>query len=488
MNIRIVCRLLGKLLFLFAPSMLLIIPFAIWWQEWNVIVAVVEAMALTILLAAGLYTVGRSASEELFRREALATVAFSWIIISLVSALPFHLGGMTSTFTDAWFEATSGITTTGASILVEIEAKPHSLLFWRALLHFIGGLGIVVFFIAILPILGVGGKTLFKQEAAGPIPEGFTPRIKDTAIKLCKLYVGLNLALFLILIAAGLSFFDALVHAMSTIATGGFSNRDASVGHFGWLIQWIILLFMFVGATNFRLHLRFLRGDFLCYFRSEEFRLYAGLVLIAALAITVLLFFHRTIEVSNPGGWNFRDAFFNTLTIVTTTGFGTVDFDAWPQVCRMIILLLMFSGGMAGSTSGGMKLIRFLLLWKVARFHLSREASPHRVRTLKVDGRPIDSSTIHDTLVFFFIHTAIMATAFLIVALIMEDQPLLTTISAVVACVNNIGPGLELVGPMESFASQAMPVKWVLSALMILGRLEHFVVLVIFSPAFWRRW
>lgn len=487
MNIRIVCRLLGKLLFLFTPSMLLMLPFALWWGEWNVIMAIGEAMALTFLLGGVLYMIGRSATEEIFRKEALATVAFSWILLSLVSAIPFHLGGMTGTFTDAWFEATSGITTTGASILTSIEAQPRSLLFWRGFLHFIGGLGIVVFFIAILPVLGVGGKTLFKQEAAGPIPEGFTPRIKDTAINLCKLYVGLNAALFLIFIAFGLSFFDALVHAMSTIATGGFSNRDASAGHFGWLIQWIILLFMFVGATNFRLHLRFLKGDFLCYFRSEEFRLYTTLVLVAAVAMTILLFFHRTIAVSNPGGWSFRDALFNTLTIVTTTGFGTVDFDAWPQVCRMIILLIMFSGGMAGSTSGGMKLIRFLILWKVARFHLSREASPHRVRTLKVDGRPIDPGTIHDTLVFFFVHAAIMTTACMLVALIMENQPLLTTISAVISCVNNIGPGLELVGPMESFASQAMPAKWILTALMIMGRLEHFVILIIFSPSFWAR-
>lgn len=444
-----------------------------------------ESMAVCGLIGFMLYMIGRRTTEELFRKEALATVGFSWILISFVAALPIYLGGMTSTFTDAFFESTSGITTTGASILNHIEIQPRSLVFWRAFLHFVGGLGIVVFFIALLPLLGAGGKTLFRQEVAGPIPEGFTPRIKDTALNLCKLYIGLNVLAFVVFISLGLSFFDALCHAMSVIATGGYSNRDASAGHFGWLVQWAIILFMFIGATNFRLHLRFIRGDFLCYFRSEEFRLYCAIVAGGAVILTLALFFHGNPFVSNPGTWNPRDALFNTLTIVTTTGFGTVDFDQWPQVCRMTILILMFTGGMAGSTSGGMKMVRLLLLWKIARFHLSREASPNRVRTLKIDNNNIDKNTIHDTLVFFFVHTAIIVTACLLVALIMENQPLLTTISAVVACINNIGPGLELVGPMLNFSEQAMPVKWILSCLMLLGRLEHFVLLVLFSPSFW---
>ncbi|MCC5876667.1 MAG: TrkH family potassium uptake protein [Candidatus Sumerlaeia bacterium] len=469
----------------FAPTMLLMIPFIIWWREWSILLAVAQSMAICLLFGFTLYMIGRKTTQELFRKEALATVGFSWISLSIISALPIYFGGMASTFTDAFFESTSGITTTGATILGSIETQPRSLIFWRAFLHFVGGLGIVVFFIAILPLLGAGGKSLFKQEAAGPIPEGFTPRIKDTAINLCKLYIGLNVVCFLVLLALGLSYFDALCHAMSLLATGGYSNRDASAGHFGWLIQWVFILFMFIGATNFRLHLRFIKGDFLCYFKSEEFRLYCAIILGGALILTLALFFHRSVFVSNPGGLNLRDGLFSTITIVTTTGFGTVDYDMWPQVCRMTILILMFTGGMAGSTSGGMKVVRLLLLWKIARFHLSREASPNRVRTLKIDGRNIDKNTIHDTLVYFFVHTAILVAACLVVALIMESQPLLTTISAVVSCVNNIGPGLELVGPMADFSAQATPVKWILSCLMLLGRLEHFVLLVLFSPSFW---
>jgi trk system potassium uptake protein TrkH len=284
----------------------------------------------------------------------------------------------------------------------------------------------------------------------------------------------------------GMSFFDALNHAMATMATGGFSTRNSSIAHYTPLIEWVCVIFMFLAGTNFSLHLRALKGDWRCYWRSHEFRLYAGIVLIVSLFFIIILHMSATTAVSHPGELAVRDSFFTTLTIMTTTGFGTVDYDQWPNVCRMVILLLMFAGGMAGSTAGGIKLIRFLILWKIGRFHLAREASPHRVRTIKVDGRPLELAAQRDTLVFFFFYMATFTIGCVLVCMLMPNQSLVSSVTAVVACLNNIGPGLEAVGPMMNFSTQSSAAKWVLSGLMLLGRLELFVVLMILSPNFWR--
>jgi trk system potassium uptake protein TrkH len=486
MNLRIICRVLGFILVVFSLSMLTMLPFALWYREVHSLIALLESMGIGLMLAAILYLIGRSAKGDIFRREAVAVVSISWILVAALGALPFVAGGMTNNYTDAYFEAMSGLTTTGSTTLTFVEGQPRALLFWRSFLHFIGGLGIVVFFVAVLPLLGVGAKTLFKQEATGPVPEGLTPRIKDTALGLCKIYIGLNLLQFVVLMICGMSFFDALNHAMATMATGGFSTRNSSIAHYTPLIEWVCVIFMFLAGTNFSLHLRALKGDWRCYWRSHEFRLYAGIVLIVSLFFIIILHMSATTAVSHPGELAVRDSFFTTLTIMTTTGFGTVDYDQWPNVCRMVILLLMFAGGMAGSTAGGIKLIRFLILWKIGRFHLAREASPHRVRTIKVDGRPLELAAQRDTLVFFFFYMATFTIGCVLVCMLMPNQSLVSSVTAVVACLNNIGPGLEAVGPMMNFSTQSSAAKWVLSGLMLLGRLELFVVLMILSPNFWR--
>jgi len=485
MNRLLIAKNLGILLMIFSGTMLFMVPFALWFQEWEQLFQIGKSIAFSAIFGFLLYLTGRHAGGDLYRREALALVGLSWLAVAALGALPFYLGGMVSSYTDAYFEAMSGVTTTGATILTSMEPHPKSLLFWRSFLQFLGGMGIIVFFVAILPVLGVGGKTLFKQEVPGPLPEGLTPRIKDTALNLCKIYIGLNLIEVFLLLFGGLSLFDAINHAMTTMATGGFSTKTSSVGHFSVYVEWVVILFMFIGGANFSLHLRLLKGDWKAYWRNTEFKAYIAIVVSLALFFTAILYLAGTTTVSNPGGINFRDALFATLTILTTTGFGTQDFDQWPEVCRLMLVLLMFVGGSAGSTAGGMKIIRWVILIKSAGHQLSSQARPRVVKALKIGGQALDRSTAGQVFAFFFIYISIFVFASLAVAFLSPAQDLITTITAVAACINNIGPALEAVGPTMNYADQNSLAKWILALCMILGRIELYAVLVLFTPSFW---
>ncbi len=487
MNFALISRLLGTILFFFSLSMATMFPFAFWYHREHNILHIFESMAIGVLISGILFFLGRKAKGQLYRRESLAVVALSWILVSAFGAIPFLLGGLADTYTDAYFEAISGLTTTGASILTDIEAQPHALLFWRSYLHFLGGLGIIVFFVAILPILGVGGKSLYKQEVPGPVPEGLTPRIKDTAIKLIKVYIALNIIETIILLFCGMDFFQAINHALATMATGGYSTQGNSIAAFTPIVEWVIIIFMFLAGTNFALHLRFVEGDYKVYWKSTEFRCYIGVVAFFALGFMGVLYLAENQSVSEPGKLNFRDSLFTTLTIITTTGFGTVDFNAWPPVCRAMIILLMFLGGMAGSTAGGIKVIRWMILMKSGVHQIAGEAAPRRVRRLKIDGRVLDQATQTSTLSFFFVYCTIFIFGSIIVTLLMPQQDIVTSVTAVIACLNNIGPGLEAVGPTANYATQSDLCKWVLSFLMLLGRLELYAVLVVLAPGFWFR-
>lgn len=485
MNYPLISKLLGMILFLFSLSMLTMLPVALAFAEWLSLLRILESILISIGFSAVLYLIGRQSKGELYRRDALAVVGLSWMFVAALGAFPFWLGGMVEGYTDGFFEAMSGLTTTGASILRDVEEAPKCFLFWRSFLHFLGGIGIIVFFVAILPVLGVGGKNLFKQEVPGPVPEGLTPRIKDTAITLCKIYIAFNIIEFFLLMFAGLGFFDALNHAMATMATGGFSTKSASVGAFSAAAEWIIIIFMFIAGTNFSLHNRFIKGDFLCYFRDAEFRLYLSIIAAAALLFTFVLWITANPSVSHQGGVNVRDSIFTSLTIITTTGFGTVDFDQWPVVCRIMIVLLMFVGGMAGSTAGGMKIIRWLILTRSALFHIGHQATPRAVRVLKIDGKVLDKSMQAQVFAFFFIYISVFVVVSLSVSLLSPSMSIVTTISAVAACLNNIGPGLEAVGPTLNYADFHPAAKWILSISMVMGRIELYAVLALMTPRFW---
>lgn len=486
MNFRLTSRLLGYLLLAFSLSMVTIFPFALWYREFQSALAVLESMLIGGGLGGLMILYGRGAQGSVFRHEALAVVGLSWILAGFLGGLPFYFGGLAPTMTDAYFESVSGITTTGASILTSIEDQPRALLFWRSFLHFLGGLGIVVIFVAVLPVLGVGGKALYKQEVAGPRPEGLTPRIKDTALALFKVYLVLNIVHIITLLLAGMTLFDAINHGMSTMATGGYSTQNASIASYSSaLIEWIIIIFMFLAGTNFMLHLRFGQGEWLVYFRDIEFRAYVAIVFAATLFFVIILYLAGTTAVSNPDGINIRDAFFTTLTIITTTGYGTVDFAQWPPVCQALILFLMFVGGMAGSTAGGMKVIRSLIFVKSAAHQLQTEANPRIVRVLKIGNRTLDRRAFSDAFALFFLWITIFVAGTVLVALLSPEQSLITSLSASAACLNNIGPGLDGVGPTMNYASQHPAAKWILSLMMIMGRLELYVILIILTPGFW---
>jgi trk system potassium uptake protein TrkH len=426
----------------------------------------------------------------------MAIVGTSWLLAAAIGALPYLLGGMTpGSACDAYFESMSGLTTTGSTILTDIEGQTRALLFWRAMTHFIGGLGIVVLFVVVLPEIGVGGKALFKREVPGPFDESTTPRIRDTAITLFKLYLAFNVAEAVMLMLAGMSVFDATCHALATIATGGFSTRNQSVYSFhNPAAEWIIIVFMFLSGTNFALHLEALKGKFSAYWRDPEFRLYAAVTAGGATLAAILIYFSNvtnpvdplaTPYVNNPGGFNLRDTLFMFFAVGTSTGFGTVDYEGWPPVLRLAMLFLMVTGACAGSTSGGLKLVRVLTLARVVIHKVRVEVRPNLVRCLRIGGKVIPAHAVESVLVFSAIWMMTLAGMSAAVALLSPGQSILTSVSAVVTCMSNIGPGLEGVGPAANFASQTPLVKWLLSVTMLLGRLEIFSVAVLFSPRFW---
>lgn len=486
MNYRVVCYILSIILFFFSLSFLTMVPLAIGFGEKGALIAALESLGIGMAVSLALYGIGYNERKaSLFRRESLAVVGTSWLLVAGLGALPFALGQMLPTYTDAYFEAMSGLTTTGSTVLRDIESQDKALLFWRSFLHFVGGLGIVVFFVAILPVLGVGGKSLFRQEVPGPTPEGLTPRIKDTAIGLCRVYIALNAIEFVVLMTCGMGWYDALNHAFATMATGGFSPSNTSVAAYSALIQWVIIVFMFLAGTNFSLHLQAVRGNWRAYFRDLEFRVYTGVILLSALLFTIVLYSHQTEAVSHPGELNFRDSLFNVVAIKTTTGFGTVDFNLWPVGLQVMLVALMFMGGMAGSTAGGLKVVRIIILLKSAIYLLRKEVNPRRVITVKLSNRPLQASIQSETFGFFFVYITVFLGGVMCLAFLMEEQDLISSATAVAATLNNIGPGLAAVGPTMNFADQGLAAKWLLSLLMVLGRLELYPILVLFAPRFW---
>ncbi len=487
MNFPLVLHYLGVMVGAFSLTVLLLIPVAILLGEWPMAVVALESALIGMAAGAALYFGTRHARGEVYRREGLAIVGLSWLLVPFVGALPFLLGGMVESTADAYFESVSGITTTGSSILVDIEAQPRTLLFWRAFLQFMGGLGIILFFVAVLPLLGVGGKTLYRQEITGPMPQILTPRIKDTAIQLIKLYLALHVLLIVAYILAGMGLYDAATHAMTCISTAGFSPRNESIGAYNEAIHWITIVFMIIGGTSFILHLRVLRGGIGLYFRDTQFRWYIGILLGAVVIQTIVLHASGWREgLSDPDGFHLRDVFFATTSIMTTTGYSDADWDQWPTFNRVLLFLLMFAGGMSGSTAGSIKIVRWIVLIKTALHQFVREADPRRVKLLKVDGKPIPLKVQSETFIFFFTYVAVFGVGCLLLTLLMPWQDFVSSLAAVSATLNIVGPGFGEVGPELSFASQSSAAKWLLSLLMLIGRLELYAILVLFAPGFWR--
>lgn len=419
---------------------------------------------------------------ELRSKDGFLIVTAGWILYAGIGALPFTLSGYIPSYTDAFFETMSGFTTTGGSILTNIEALPHGLLFWRSFTHWLGGMGIILLSLAILPLLGVGGMQLFKAEVPGPIHDKLSPRIKHTAELLWGVYVLISVIEVVLLRIAGMTWFDSFCHTFGTMATGGFSTKNASIAYYdNAYIDYILVLFMIIAGTNFALHYRALRGKLLIYWKDREAMFFLAVIGGAAILIGIDIWqntphsLFKTIQYS----------LFQVVSIITTTGFGTADYEQWSASSRIILFILMFMGGCAGSTGGGLKIIRSLILIKFGLNEIKRLIHPQAILPVRVGEIVIPREIVTNISGFFLLYLSITVFGILVMSLLGLDFE--TSFGSVAANINNIGPGLGYVGPTDNYAHIPAFGKWFLSFLMLVGRLEVFTVIILFTPAFWKK-
>jgi trk system potassium uptake protein len=445
--------------------------------------ALLASTAITGLV--GAVGIGRSRLERsLSIREGYAVVSLTWIAVGVVGSLPYLLSGVIAHPVAALFESVSGFTTTGATVFAEIESLPRGILFWRSLTQWLGGMGIIVLGVAILPFLGVGGMHLLRAEVPGLAPERLTPRIAHTAKLLWYVYAALTGVLVALLLLGGLGLFDAVTHAFTTLPTGGFSPRNESIAAFpSPFVQYTIVLFMYLAAVNFVLHFRALGGKPSAYFRNAEWRFFTAVLV--GVSATVFLLIRFTPEYAGAGlEPAFRDALFQAVSVGTTTGYVTRDYGLWPLAAQLLLVGLMFMGGMAGSTAGGIKALRVYVLFRQGRDELLRNLHPRAVVVTRLGGKPLDESSLLHILGFVLLFLVLFAAG--VLALALRGHDLTTAIGASVSAIANIGPGLGGVGAVENFGWMDAWSHTVLVALMIVGRLEIFTVLLLFHPGLWR--
>ena len=473
MNYRMICYVLSLVHAIEAGLMTLPLAVTLYYHEdpFAFLVAI-----LVTLAAAGILFAFRPKSRVLFAREGFVAVALSWVMMSLFGALPFTISGWIPSYVDAVFETVSGFTTTGASILVDIEALPRGLLFWRSLTHWIGGMGVLVFILAVLPLASNNAMHIMRAEVPGPTVGKLVPRARKTARILYVIYLAMTLLETVLLLLGGMPLYDALIHAFGTAGTGGFSNKALSVGAYeSAYIEWVIGVFMSLFSVNFTLYYLMLSGGLRDVLRDRELRLFGFVVVMTTGMITL------NISRLYDGFWqSLRHAFFQVSSIVSTTGFATVNFDLWPEFSRWMLVLLMFMGACAGSTGGGIKVGRMLILAKAARCEVRRVLRPRSVNHVMVNGHIVDDETVRGSLTFFFLYIVLLLAGTMLVSF--DGFDLATNFTGVLSCLSNIGPGLSLVGPMGGFWMFSDFSKIVLSAAMLIGRLEIFPVLVLFSP------
>lgn len=448
-------------------------------DSWGILLSTGITVACGVIL---LQVTKRGLTHELSKRDGYLIVVLGWLSMSLFGTLPYLTTGAISNFTDAFFETLSGFSTTGATILTDIEAVDKSILFWRSLTQWIGGMGIIVLAVAVLPILGIGGMQLFVAEAPGISPDKLQPRIKETAKRLWYIYLGLTFTETLALWASGMSFFDAINHGLTTMATGGFSTHNNNIAAFSSpLIQYIIIFFMFLAGTNFTMTYFGLHGQFLKVLQNEEFRLYFCFCLLIALAVGLVVF------SLGQSSWEqaFRNAAFQVVSIITTTGYITHDYTAWTPFITILFFILMFVGASSGSTAGGVKIVRHILLVRNSLMELKRQIHPAAIIPVRFNRKAVSQGIIYNILAFIMIYILVFSLGSIGMAMMGVD--FMTTIGSVATSLGNIGPGIGSVGPVDNFAHLPDGGKWLLTFLMLLGRLELFTVLILFTPYFWRK-
>ena len=480
MNYRMLGYVLGRIFMVEAALLLPPSIVAVIHGEWSCLFAfVVTAVGLAVLgLVLGLRS---PANTAIYAREGLVIVALAWVLMSVFGALPFIISGDIPFFVDAFFETVSGFTTTGASILQEIETLPKSIQFWRCFTHWIGGMGILVFMLAIMPLGDERTMYLMKAEAPGPLVSKLVPKVKSTAKILYTIYIVLTLVEMILLFAGGMPFFDSVVHALSTAGTGGFSVKNSSIAEYNSAyFEYVITAFMLLFGVNFNLFYLMLMKDFKNVWKNEELRCYIAIVCIATALITIdISRYYSTVEGA------FRHAIFQVAAIMSTTGFVTANFDLWPEFSKTLLYCLLILGACGGSTAGGIKVSRFVILLKMIRREISHIVHPRSVNLIKLDGYKVDEDSIRSVTGFIILYVLILLGSFMLVSL--DNFDFITNVTAVTTCLSNVGPGLAMAGPVENLSFFSGFAKIVLCLDMLLGRLEIFPIIMLFAPSIWRK-
>ncbi len=482
MNPQYVLRFVGILVLFLGLAMIVPMGVSFFYHD-NGTLPLFWSMIITAGFGSLLYAGTKKVGETpLSHRDGVAIVTFGWIAAGLAGALPFIISGVIPGFTNAYFESISGFTTTGATILHDIEGIPKGILLWRSITQWFGGMGIIVLSIAILPFLGVGGMQLYKAEIPSPVVDKLKPRISDTAKILWKVYLFITVLEIISLLTGGMSFFDAVCHAFCTMPTGGFSPKNASIAHYDSVyFDVVITVFMLLAAINFSLHYKMIKGNLSIFGRDPECRVFLAMVFLIVIIVTFDVFGPVYDSIAEA----LRYASFQVSSIMSTTGFVTEDYEKWPALSKNLLLLCMFLGGMAGSTGGGIKTMRVILLFKQGYRELFRIIHPHAVTSVKLGGRAVPGDILSSIWGFFILYIGIFVLAVLIMSFLGLD--LISSFASVAACIFNVGPGLGVVGPMENYLIIPVMGKWVLIFCMLLGRLEIYTVIVLLTPEFWRK-
>ena len=473
-NGSVIINVIGGLLLIMGGLMLTSIGFSIYYKE---DIFPILASSLTTLIIGGAlkYFTKSSKDAEIKKRDGYLIVTMSWISMALFATLPYLISGAIPGISDAFFESMSGLSTTGASILDNIEELPHGILFWRSMTQWLGGMGIIVLTIAILPMLGIGGMELFVAEAPGPTKDKIHPRIKETAKRLWIIYLALTIFETVLLMFAGMDFFDAINHALTTNSTGGFSTKQDSVAYFHSAA-------MFLAGTNFTLLYFGIKGKFTNILKNDEFKWYLFAVIGLVIILTPIVY---TFTNSDSLNTSFRNVLFQVVSIITTTGYASANFTTWGPLATFVFFLLLFSGASAGSTSGGIKIVRIVLLMKNGFLEFKRRLHPNAVIPVHLNKEPVSNTIIYNLLAFIFLYLFIFTIGSLVMTALGLD--LLEALSSVATSLGNVGPGIETLGPIHSFSAVPSAGKWVLSFLMLFGRLELFTVALILTPYYWKK-
>ena len=479
MNKRKVFFTLGQMLLLESALLLLPTLVAVLYRE-NTVISFLITVAIAAALGGILTFIFRKRNDTIYAREGFAIVALSWIVLSLVGALPFYLSREIPSYVDAFFETVSGLTTTGASILDNLESLSRGMLFWRSFTHWIGGMGVIVFIMAIRPSLSDRSIHIMRAEVAGPVVGKLVPRAKDTARVLYLIYLGLTAVQIVMLLFGKMPLFDSVVHTFGTAGTGGFGIKANSIASYSPYCQWVITVFMLIFGINFNVYYLLLIRRIKHVIKNTELWVFLGIVVLSTtiIAINVRTMYSGTEETV-------RTAAFQVASIISTTGYSTVDFNLWPGLSKAVLFILMFLGSCGGSTAGGIKISRVILLFKMVRNELRHLLSPKSVNSVRVDGKQVDQSVLKNASNYFILYFLCFGAIFLVLSF--EPFSMETNISATAACFNNVGPGFDAVGPASSFSAYSGLSKIVLSFAMLLGRLELFPMILIFSPKLWKK-